>query len=287
MTAVTGPGVAEHEQRGAPATATATANNRAPLRLRILSAMVLIPAALAVFYIGGWLFCAVMVVIAALMAHEWERITGGGITPIFGYQIIGFLLIAVVTVLGEIAVAAVVAAMLLAAILWQCRRWERDPLWASLGFVYVALPLVAILWLRQVEPLGLALILWLMVMVWATDIGAFVVGKAVGGPRLAPRISPRKTWSGLLGGMVFSALFGAGLGVALGLPLAALALMLIGVAVAAWAQLGDLAESAIKRRFGVKDSGSIIPGHGGVLDRVDGLVFAAPLIALGVALFWA
>lgn len=278
--------MADHEQEGAPATAAA-ADKRAALRLRILSALVLIPAAIAIFYIGGWLFAAVMVVIAALMVHEWEQMTGAGITPIFGYQIIGFLLIAVPTVLGKVAVAAVIAVLMLAAILLQCRRWERDPLWASLGFVYVALPLVAILWLRQVEAMGLALILWLMVMVWATDIGAFIVGKTVGGPRLAPRISPRKTWSGLLGGMVFSALFGTAVGVTLGLQLAALALMLIGAAVAAWAQLGDLAESAVKRHFGVKDSGSIIPGHGGVLDRVDGLVFAAPLIALGVALFWA
>ncbi|MBK5265641.1 MAG: phosphatidate cytidylyltransferase, partial [Alphaproteobacteria bacterium] len=147
------------------------------------------------------------------------------------------------------------------------------------GVFYVGLPILALLFLRD-RPDGLLLTFWALGLVWATDIGAYFAGRSLGGPKLAPGISPSKTWSGLGGGMLAALLFGFILHDWLGLPipLAAASGLL-----AVIAQLGDLYESWLKRRAGVKDSGSLLPGHGGVLDRLDGVVTAAPVAALLVA----
>ena len=131
---------------------------------------------------------------------------------------------------------------------------------------------------------------FLFAVVWSTDIGAYIFGRVIGGPKLAPRISPNKTWSGLLGGMFLAAFLGYDIALAFGAKQAWVALPLA-VGLAAVAQLGDLYKSHFKRRAGVKDSGTMIPGHGGVLDRIDGLVFAAVALAvfqivLGGCLHW-
>ena len=156
--------------------------------------------------------------------------------------------------------------------------------WMALGVVYLAVPAAGLILFRQaMPPAGWASILFLLAVVWATDIAAYFAGRGIGGPKLWPRVSPKKTWSGALGGLaaaliaggVIAALTGAGgfwLGVVLAAPLSIAA------------QAGDLFESAVKRRFGVKDSGTIIPGHGGVLDRVDGILGAAALALLVAAL---
>ncbi len=148
--------------------------------------------------------------------------------------------------------------------------------WSAIGLVYIAVPCIAILWLRAA--FGWQTIFWLFAVVWATDIGAYFAGLGFGGPRLAPRISPHKTWSGLVGGVVCAAAVGAATAVLLGLPhlprLAFLSALLALVA-----QAGDLWESMVKRRFHAKDSGTLIPGHGGLLDRLDGLMAAAPAVA--------
>lgn len=167
--------------------------------------------------------------------------------------------------------------------------------------LYISLPFLSMLWLRlESGPYGLALFLFLMLSIWATDIGAYAAGKSIGGPKLAPRISPKKTWAGLIGGMVASSTLGGLFGAAQSgdwLPawlvppaatdvphdvsLAAIgAYAGIGAVLAVAGQVGDLFESYMKRRVDVKDSSSLIPGHGGILDRIDGLLFAAPLYAL-------
>ena len=138
------------------------------------------------------------------------------------------------------------------------------------------------LWLRGVPELGLALLVWLFVVVWTTDTAAYFAGRAIGGPRLAPAISPSKTWAGLCGGMLGAALTGALAAWLLGSGRLLQAAGL-GALLAVVAQLGDLVESGSKRAAGVKDSGTLIPGHGGLLDRVDGLLFAAPVFA---AMVW-
>jgi len=131
--------------------------------------------------------------------------------------------------------------------------------------------------LRRHDAHGLLYAFWAMALVWACDIGAFFAGRSIGGPKLAPRLSPNKTWAGLIGGTIAAGALGLALHATAGLPLA---LALCSPVLAVLAQLGDLYESWLKRRAGVKDSGNILPGHGGVLDRLDGLVPVAPVAAL-------
>ena len=138
---------------------------------------------------------------------------------------------------------------------------------------------MAFLFLRATPIVGAALVFYLLAVVWGTDIGAFAVGRLIGGPKLAPTLSPSKTWAGLLGGIALAIILGYAVAVVLGARQPAMALAL-SPALAVVAQLGDLFESAFKRRSGVKESGDLIPGHGGVLDRIDGLVFAGIVVRL-------
>lgn len=277
-----GPVTSPRDEGGAPGSGKPP--GKSSLTVRVLSALVMIPAALGIFHLGGWVLAAALLIVGVLMYHEWQGITGGdGVISVAAFGIILAAALALV-VPGRLDVAwpVALASVPLAAFLALLRG--RSVAWAAMGAAYVILPLISILWLRQHHPQGLAYTYWLLVVVWATDTGAYFAGSRIGGPKLAPRISPRKTWSGLAGGMLAAAILAAVLGQALGLALEPGALALIGAALAAWSQMGDLTESAVKRRFGVKDSGRIIPGHGGILDRVDGLIFAAPAVALILAL---
>ena len=152
-------------------------------------------------------------------------------------------------------------------------------LWVGLGVLYLSLPMLAMVWLRAVPEIGLAILLWLLLVVWATDIMAYFVGRQIGGPKLAPSISPGKTWAGLWGGMAGAAVIGALAALVIG-PFRVLPSVALAAGLAVVAQMGDLTESALKRQAGVKDSGGLIPGHGGLFDRLDGLLFAAPVLAL-------
>ena len=140
------------------------------------------------------------------------------------------------------------------------------------------MPVLSLVWLRVVQPAGLRQVLWILCVVWATDTVAFFAGSVIGGPKLAPAISPNKTWAGAIGGLVGASLVGLGFAIAVGVPItiAMIASALVGLA----AELGDLQESWIKRRLHIKDSGNLIPGHGGLLDRLDSLLFAAPAVCL-------
>ena len=148
----------------------------------------------------------------------------------------------------------------------------------GLAILYGAAAVVALLWLRHQPDFGRETVLWIIVCVWTTDIGAYFLGNLVGGAKLAPGISPGKTWSGLIGGMCFSAVASAACGLVFERG-DSVVLALVGVGIAAIAQAGDLVESAAKRRAGVKDSGRLIPGHGGLLDRIDGLIAALVAVA--------
>ena len=239
-------------------------------RLRLVSALAMMPLALGLVILGAWPFACLVALAVVLMAIEWRRLTLarfdglGGTLAGWSACALG-LIVAALTASGRPleAVAVLCAGALAAgALAWH----QRVPvLWIGLGAAYLATP-------------GLALI-WLLAVVWATDIVAYLVGRAVGGPRLAPHISPGKTWSGLCGGVVAAALAG---GVTAGVTGSERLLHAAGLGglLAIVAQIGDLIESALKRRAGVKDSGSLIPGHGGVLDRLDGLMLAAPVLAL-------
>ena len=173
-------------------------------------------------------------------------------------------------------VAAVVAPLLMREL---ARLTPGRPVVRLSAYVYVLAALVALLWLRHQPEMGRETVIWMLACTWATDIGAYFVGASAGGAKLAPRISPSKTWSGLIGGMAWAAVASAATGLAFGLG-STFSLAAIGAVLAIVAQLGDLAESALKRSAGVKDSGGLIPGHGGLLDRVDGLVAVLVAVAL-------
>ncbi len=192
-------------------------------------------------------------------------------------------------VLGPLVLAAIwfgfpwidlVAAVAAPLMIWEWTKLTRGrPVVRVLSYFYALAALVALLWLRHQPVLGRETVIWIIACIWATDVGAYFVGASAGGAKLAPRISPSKTWSGLIGGMASAAAVSAAMGFVFGLG-TTLSLALIGACLAVVGQLGDLAESAAKRGAGVKDSGNLIPGHGGLLDRVDGLVAALAVVAL-------
>lgn len=164
---------------------------------------------------------------------------------------------------------------------WEWHRMvDRDtaPHLYAFGLPYIAMPAASLVWLRLDPASGFVTILWLLCVVWATDIGAYAFGRLIGGPKLAPRFSPKKTWAGLIGGMLSAAGVGAGIAAWAGLAVVGFGLLSAGLAV--MSQAGDLFESWVKRRFNVKDSSNIIPGHGGVLDRVDGVLPVAVVVAV-------
>jgi len=253
------------------------------LRTRVLSALVLLPVVLALLYFGGLGFALLLALAAVLMAAEWDRLTGGatdgGIISLSGFALALSLLVVLFLGFrghGGWALAALPPLALILALLSRLGR--RDLVWPVLGLFWLGLPCLALLWLRLGDS-GLLAVSWLFLAVWCCDTGAYFAGRGIGGPKLAPRISPKKTWSGLLGGMLLAAVASALLAMASGQTGMAL-FALLGALLALISQAGDLAESAVKRHFDVKDSGALIPGHGGILDRVDGILFAAPVLGL-------
>ncbi|HUI35169.1 MAG TPA: phosphatidate cytidylyltransferase [Stellaceae bacterium] len=245
------------------------------LRLRILSALVLAPLPLAAIWFGGPFLKILIVAAAVVMAWEWARLCDGA-SGLIGMVALAVAAAAVVGVwVGAVlALGGAVAVWLL-----ETRRRGAVPLWVAAGSLWVALPCIILLWLAQSETAGRATLVWVLAIVWATDIGAYAIGRLLGGPRLAPRWSPGKTWAGLLGGVFCAAIAGWVTARALGLS-PALPLVLVSAGLAIVEQFGDLAESVAKRRFGVKDASSLIPGHGGLLDRLDGLLAVIPTVAL-------
>lgn len=254
---------------------------RAEITPRILSAAVLAPAAIAAAYMGGPYFAVLVAGFVFVMIWEWARLVGEGR---FGGE--GAVLMAATAAAAAVGfamgpawglMAAAVATVAAGAVL-QAMRAPR-PSWAAAGLLYVGVPALALIWLRGDTASGRGVVLWLLGVVWASDTGAYLAGRRFGGPLLAPSVSPNKTWAGALGGLI-AALALSLLVAPFAEPGEAGALVVVGGVLGLAAQLGDLFESAVKRRFGVKDTSDIIPGHGGVLDRVDGLLAAAPVAAI-------
>jgi phosphatidate cytidylyltransferase len=248
----------------------------------------------------GWPWLPILTAVAAaVMAWEWARLCrigeqglgparldspGSATVGTAGVVLIGAVVLPVAAAAATQTAAAIGLAIAGSAAVLGAARRERgwEPVWLASGALWIALPCVLFLWLARIDDAGRAILLWILAVVWATDIGAFAFGKQIGGPLLAPRWSPRKTWAGLLGGAGCAALVGLGTARLLDLP-SALPLVLLSAGLAIVGQFGDLAESAAKRRFGGKDSSDLIPGHGGLLDRLDGLlavIVAAALLTL-------
>lgn len=265
------------------------------LRLRIASALVIGPLALVITWWGGAPFAVLVIVCAMLMMDEWTTIVMGpsreplrlGQLALVGAAVVIAAFVGRFGGQGVFVVAGVVGALGVASALSMKEARERGlsddaRRWAPWGALYTALPPIALVSLRD-APIGLWLILYLFAVVWTTDIAAFFAGRAIGGPKLWERVSPKKTWSGALGGLAGAALAGLLVAYLAGAP-KLLPVLAVSIVLSIASQGGDLFESALKRRFGVKDSGRLIPGHGGILDRVDGLVAAAVLAMVIAAL---
>ena len=260
----------------------ASAGDAAPgggFRLRVISALVLAPVALALTYAGGLAFDLLVLAAAVAMAHEWNGICNKGAAVPGAVLIAAAVATVGLAAAGRLDLALGSVPLFAILCLIVARLGHGEGAWSFAGVVYVTVPCITIVWLRADPDLGLVTILWLLAVVWATDIFAYAAGRGIGGPKLAPRISPKKTWAGLGGGMLGAAAVGGVAAVILEGP-GILALAAVSGGLAIVAQLGDLWESLAKRRFGVKDSGTLIPGHGGVLDRLDGFMAAAPAVAL-------
>jgi phosphatidate cytidylyltransferase len=249
------------------------------LWLRIAAAAVLIPMAIAALYAGGWVWFALVNLAATGLYIEWMMIVGLGRRGVaLAAGIAGLYLAGLGLMLDRVDLLLVAAAVGLAvsvALSGKARGWS------AAGYAYAAAALLASLLVRSDPVAGFSALMFILLVVWVTDIGGYIAGRGLGGPKLWPRVSPKKTWAGAIGGFVGSLIIAAGFAL-FGLGSWGALLALAGV-LSVVSQLGDLFESAVKRRFGVKDSSQIIPGHGGLLDRLDGYV-AAVLFAAVVGL---
>lgn len=244
------------------------------LTKRVLASIVMIAVASLCLALGGLAFWLLAVVVGLFMMAEWSDLLKVDRSR---KRLAQFTLSVPLAIMapGLAAGPGFFALGLIAAAFFFLTIISRRPEYGA-GALYVGLPVLSLLAIRlHVD--GLALSLWAMALVWACDSGAFFVGRQFGGPKLAPKISPAKTWSGLIGGVAAATLLAVVMRWAHGLPLH---LVIATPVLAVLAQGGDLFESALKRRAGVKDSGNVLPGHGGVMDRLDGIVPVAPIAAL-------
>jgi phosphatidate cytidylyltransferase len=249
------------------------------LKSRVIVGAFLAVIAIADIWVGGPAFTLMIGAGVGLVLWEWGAMHG---TP-QPWRIAGLAALAGACLMAHVGRPVPALLLLLGAILallaLSILLRAGGKRWISTGLAYAGLPAVSLIWLRG-QPDGFALVMWTMGLVWATDILAYFAGRSIGGPKIWPAISPNKTWAGLLGGMAgagtFSALFAHFAGWPQALPLMAL----LGAGLAVVAQAGDFFESWLKRRAGVKDSGTLLKAHGGIMDRVDGLVPVACVVAL-------
>ena len=259
-----------------PSASSPPAASRSNLVLRVASAAVLAPVALGVAYLGSWPFALFWCAAAIVILWEWSSfICGAGRRATFATGAVAFAVataLLVMTGMARLGVAVLI--VLLGAIAAAGLASSQRRMWCAGGVLYAGVVLIAPVVLRADAQFGFVAIIFLFAVVWATDIVAYFAGRAIGGAKLAPAISPNKTWSGAIAGALAAAAAGVAVtrlgGVGSPLPVVLVALMLSVVS-----QGGDLFESAVKRRFEVKNASELIPGHGGLMDRLDGFLAAA------------
>ena len=251
-----------------------------PFVLRVLSAAILAPATLAATYYGGALFMALVVAAMVVMLFEWSKLTD---SENFG-RVWGLMGVITMAVIGATATGNLqygFAAVFVGAIAAFIPGTSKRPFWAAVGIIYIIVPCLLLIWMRNWE-LGRSLTFVLFAVVWLADTGAYLAGRLIGGPRLMRSLSPEKTWSGAIGGVLLGTIGGAFIGpLIFQLPFS-INLVVLGALLGVASILGDLAESAIKRYFNVKDVSQLIPGHGGFLDRLDGMIFATVTMTLAL-----
>ncbi len=265
--------------------ATVPRPERAGLATRLAAAAVLAPLAIAVAWVGGavWVYAVAIVTVVALW--EWSRMVDGGRLGQAGWPVIAAAAAVPVAIYGDsrIALAIIAFCGVGAAVVTTKRRDLGCAIWMAGGAIYIVTAAWSFAWLRVAPGAGLGAVLWLLFAVWASDAAAYAAGRLIGGPRLAPRVSPNKTWAGLLGAMLGASVVSGVFGAIWPRSPDPLLLGVAGLGIGLVGQGGDLLESVAKRRFGTKDSGTLIPGHGGVLDRIDALMavtLAAALVYL-------
>lgn len=269
------------QTRGDTAAASGEQRRSHDLRVRAISAAIMVPTCLACLVAGQAPFAALVAAMTVLLLREWVRMVNRSQSVpavLFGSTAILAAIVLTFFQLTDAAFLMLPAGALCVAALARTHR-----LWSAGGVFYAGLPAVALVHLRGLES-GLFAVIVLMCVVWVTDIAAYAGGRSIGGPKLWPAVSPKKTWAGFLSGLAGAGVAGlvawmvAGPDDLYGAP--AMLLVALAIVVSVAGQLGDLFESHIKRRCGVKDSGTLIPGHGGAMDRLDSLVTAATVAAL-------
>jgi phosphatidate cytidylyltransferase len=251
------------------------------LMLRVCSALVLVPLAIGTAYLGGWPFAIFWALAAIGVFWEWNGLVAGearqSVVPIGGAGLVVSLVLAGNGRLtGAIGLVIAIAIGIIGIAPIASRRLRA---WAAGGVPYAGAIGMAPIVLRSDSEYGFLAAMFLFASVWATDIVAYFLGRLIGGPKLLPRVSPRKTWSGAISGLAGAVLAGVAVAAAAGLS-GLFAIAFVAAILSAVAQAGDLFESLLKRKFGAKDSSHLIPGHGGLMDRLDGFVFAAAVAAL-------
>jgi phosphatidate cytidylyltransferase len=248
------------------------------LALRVCSALVLVPLALGAAYLGGWPFAVLWGLAAMVVLWEWNSLVAGSDQRIVLTTGGASLALAIALVLtGHLLAAVIVLAISTLGVASLAPAKRRT--WIAAGVPYAGALGVAPIVLRSDNGEGFLAIIFLFAVVWTTDIAAYFAGRAIGGPKLMPRVSPNKTWSGAIGGTLAAVVVALALAKVTALT-GLFAIAMLAVILSICAQGGDLFESFLKRRFGAKDSGHLIPGHGGLMDRLDGFVTASVMAAL-------
>lgn len=253
------------------------------LGTRVASGLVLVAIALGTARVGGALFVVVWLLAALAVAWEWQRLIGA---PAFASRVaVAAATLLFVAVRAQSDPIEAFLVILGAAGILALLAGEGHRIWGAGGMLYAGLLLLTTIALRFSFPFGMLSIVWLFATVWSTDTFAYFGGRLIGGPKLSPRISPSKTWAGTLVGLAAGSLIGTATAVSLlPAPSSILPISLVTLAASFSSQAGDAFESAVKRHFGAKDSSRLIPGHGGVMDRLDGFIAAAAFaFCVGIA----